>query len=398
MAHIGTTVLKGCTILLGANALLAIACSVPNVDALHAEAAPPAELSGEPGEQIVANDGSTEVADAGSDVDAGPPKPALPPTKKLAVLTGTKTSSGKFGVGGTDLGVPVRQPDGKIAFIFGDTFDHDGTGGSGWRAPVLLRSDPDDYKSGITFTSAAGGQYAKQILAYPHTNRTTYLPSDVITIGKRMYLHYMVNEPFGNVTSTAIAYSDDNGENWVQSKATWSGGANNGLRQLWTWARGDDGFVYVLSTKFDRKNPIILHRVPEGEVLDPSAYEPWGYKAGAWAWGNPATPVLGGKFGEMCLRRIENKWVLSYFNAKDYNITILVFDTPTSNLYQATKFVPISGGAWGAETDSSVAQLYGGYIHPKSTLHEMYLIVSQWNTGTNQDYHAMEFFTAVADD
>lgn len=327
--------------------------------------------------------------------DSGPPRPMPTATKKLAVLTGKSTSSGKFGVGGTDLGIPVRQPDGRIAYIFGDTFENDGTGGPGWRAPVLLRSEAGDFKNGVTFTSAAGGNYAKQILGYSHANRVTYLPSDALTIGNRMYMHYMVNEPFGNVTSTAIAFSDDNGENWTKSGASWGGGVDNGLRQLWTWERGDDGFVYTLSTRFDRKNPIILYRVPEARILEPGAYEPWGFKNGQWAWGNPATPVLSGRFGEMCLRRVEGKWVLSYFNASEYNITVLVFDTPTSNLYQAQKFVPINGGAWGLENDTTVAQLYGGYIHPDSTLRDMYLIVSQWNTKANSDYHAMEFATGV---
>src|SRR5687768_5437664 len=47
-------------------------------------------------------------------------------TKKICDLTGPGTSSKQFGVGGTDLGIPVRQPDGKIAYIFGDTFENDG--------------------------------------------------------------------------------------------------------------------------------------------------------------------------------------------------------------------------------------------------------------------------------
>src|SRR5262245_24084487 len=60
-------------------------------------------------------------------------------THKIKNLTGSGTSSQQFGVGGTDLGIPVRQPNGKIAYIFGDTFEQDTVGGPGWRAPVLLR-------------------------------------------------------------------------------------------------------------------------------------------------------------------------------------------------------------------------------------------------------------------
>jgi hypothetical protein len=87
--------------------------------------------------------------------------------------------------------------------------------------------------------------------------------------------------------------------------------------------------------------------------------------------------------------------VLAWFNAGAYEITVKVFDSPTSNLYTATTYHPIHGGNWGAENDTTVAQLYGGYIHPDSTLRNLHLIVSQWNTNTNWPYHAMQFVTGV---
>ena len=316
-------------------------------------------------------------------------------TRKIGDLTGPGTSAKQWGVGGTDLGVPVRQPDGRIAYIFGDTFENDGVGGPGWRSPVLLRSQSGGLAAGIEFTSAAGGAYAKQILDYEHNEvHSTWLPTDAITIGDRMYLHYMVNKDLGNVLWSEIAFSDDNGENWLSSGIRWAGDENQSLRQLWTWERGDDGYVYTLSTAFTRDRGIILHRVPEDQLLDKAAYEPWGF-AGAWAWGNPATEVLTGEFGELCLRRVEDKWVLSWFNAGDYDITIKVFDGPTANLYEAKTYKPIKGGAWGFEDDTTVAQLYGGYIHPDSTLHELHLIVSQWNTELDWPYRAMQFVTGV---
>lgn len=311
-------------------------------------------------------------------------------THKIKDLTGTLSSSGGFGVGGTDLGIPVRQPNGQIAYVFGDTFEQDMEGGPGWRSPVLLRSAPGLDGSGIVFNGAAGGSYAKQLLSYDHnsTEYSTWLPSDVITIGDRMYLHYIVNKGLGNVRWTQIAYSDDNGENWTVSSARWEADENNSLQQLWTWERGCDGYVYIISTKFiSRDQPIIMHRVPETALLDKSQYEPWGYANGSWGWGKPASVILTGQFGELSLRRVENKWVLSWFNAGDYDITIKVFDSPTSNLYEAKTFKPITG--------AMAAQLYGGYIHPDSTLANLHLIVSQWNTTDNWPYHATEWVTSV---
>lgn len=348
--------------------------------------------------------------DTGSpgDSDPGTPVPELPidvpnkpaTTVKLADLTGPGTSAKKFGVGGTDLGIPVRQPNGKIAYIFGDTFENDGVGGPGWRSPVLLRTEPGLDKK-LEFISAAGGNYAKQILPYGRPSRTytTWLPTDAITIGNRMVLHFMVNNGLKNVVWSQLAYSDDNGENWqLAPNAIWQGGEDNRLRQLWTMARGDDGYVYTMSTAFTRADPIILYRVPETRILEKNAYEPWGFANGVWAWGNPATPILQGKFGELCLRKVEHKWVLSWFNEGEYDISVKVFDHPTSDLTVARTYKPIRGGDWGRESHTSVAQLYGGYIHPDSTLNDLHLIVSQWNTtptGGNWPYRSMHFITGV---
>ena len=366
----------------------------------------PATTGGAP--TVTTDDGTTQGPPGSSTRDTGetggdtgttavdPPDDLPAMTRKIRDLTGPGTSAKQWGVGGTDLGIPVRQPNGQIAYIFGDTFENDGVGGPGWRSPVLLRSAPGGLAAGIEFTGAAGGAYAKQILDYEHNElHSTWLPTDAITIGDRMYLHYMVNKGLGNVVWSEIAYSDDNGENWISSGTSWAGDEDLSLRQLWTWERGGDGYVYTLSTSFTRDRGIILYRVPEEQLLEKAAYEPWGFADGAWAWGNPATEVLTGKFGELCLRRVEDKWVLSWFNAGDYDITIKVFDSPTSNLYRATTYKPIKGGAWGFEDDTTVAQLYGGYIHPDSTLHELHLIVSQWNTELDWPYRAMQFVTGV---
>ncbi len=337
-------------------------------------------------------DGGAENGGADDRCPGRAPDPGEQPaaTRWIADLTGTGTSSGQFGVGGTDLGIPVRQPNGQIAYIFGDTFDQDRAGGPGWRSPVLLRSAPGVDGNGIVFNGAAGGQYAKQILDYRHDDPdySTWLPSDVITIGDTMYLHFIVNAGLGNVRWTQIAYSDDNGENWRLSDARWEADEDDALRQLWTWERGCDGYVYTLSTSFiDRSRSIILHRVPEDRLLDRAAYEPWGFRDGQWAWGNRATIVLDGRFGELSLRRVEDKWVLSWFNAGDYDITVKVFDSPTSNLYEAPTFKPITGAMF--------PQLYGGYIHPDSTLANLHLVVSQWNTANNWPYRATQWVTSV---
>jgi len=310
---------------------------------------------------------------------------------KIRDLTGPGLTTA-YRMEATDLGIPVRTPDGRMLFVFGDTFEEARVGGGWWRSPVALYSTTTDLDAGVTWSGAVGGAAAEQLWAYEHDNPvfSTVLPSDVITIGSTMYLHAMVNKGLGNVVWTEIWRSDDNGATWVHTGAKFAPDLHGGLFQLLTWGEGNDGFVYVFSTEFTRSKPMILQRVPSARIADPGAYEPWGYRNGAWAWGNPPTPVLEGRFGEMCLRPMAGKWILTWFNEADYRIDGILMDTPTSNLYEAHRQTLVWGGQWGNEDDSHVAQLYGGYVIPGSTPDNLHLAVSQWNTDAGWPYRVMQ--------
>ncbi len=54
----------------------------------------------------------------------------------------------------------------------------------------------------------------------------------------------------------------------------------------------------------------------------------------------------------------------------------------------------VAGGDWGA-ADGTWAQIYGGYVHPASTLDELHLLVSQWNTTTGDPYRVLQFTTRL---
>lgn len=93
----------------------------------------------------------------------------------------------------------------------------------------------------------------------------------------------------------------------------------------------------------------------------------------------------------MSLRPIDGKWVFTFFDAGDYRIDAIVMDSPISDLLTANRQTLIWGCAWGMEDDNHVAQLYGGYVIPGSTLSEMHISVSQWDTQTGWPYHVMQF-------
>jgi hypothetical protein len=88
----------------------------------------------------------------------------------------------------------------------------------------------------------------------------------------------------------------------------------------------------------------------------------------------------------MCVRQIDGKTVLSYFNASTGNMEVRVADDPTG-LGTAPVTTVVVASDWpdpvehlGPPENNRLAQPYGGYISPGSTLDELRVFVSQWNT------------------
>lgn len=221
--------------------------------------------------------GMVAAAGIGSVLGAAPASAAVPTVTKIKNLIGVGLTD-QFGVGATDLGIPATCPDGRTLYVFGDTWT-DTVGGTNWRSPVALWSNTTNQPAGVSYSGAVGGTTAQQLWYYPHDSYyETVIPSDLITIGGSMYLHAIVNGPtFGAVRWTEIWQSDDSGATWHTDGRRFDGNRDGGLFRLLTWGRGSDGYVYVLSTGFQRDKGIILHRVPEGQITNPDAYDPWGW-------------------------------------------------------------------------------------------------------------------------
>jgi hypothetical protein len=71
-------------------------------------------------------------------------------------------------------------------------------------------------------------------------------------------------------------------------------------------------------------------------------------------------------------------------------------------MHEAPLQVAVRGTSWNAEDHARnlVAQLYGGYVLPGTTLDTAGgagLVVSQWNTTTGWPYRAMQFRATVQD-
>jgi len=330
------------------------------------------------------------------------------PSVKIRDLTGPGRTD-RFGVGGTDLGATVTAPDGRLVSVFGDTFSRAGVGGRGWRSPVVLFADPASLRTGLEWTGSAGrGERARQVVRYVHhgvrrwgrrwRRVTTVLPTDLLTIGDTIYLHVMVCRELGNVRWTELHRSTDSGVTWRPTGVRWRADHHGGLFQMLTWELGDDGWVYAFTTGFQRAHGLLLHRVRADRITEPEQWESWGLRDGAWAWGSPPTVVLAGAFGELSLRRVQGRWLLAAFDHGAYRMDVHVLDSPTADLYRAPSATVLRGCDWEDEDHAvgRVAQLYGGYIVPGSTLAELHLVVSQWNTATNWPYRAMQFRADVS--
>ncbi len=92
------------------------------------------------------------------------------------------------------------------------------------------------------------------------------------------------------------------------------------------------------------------------------------------------------RVGEMSVRQIDGKTVLSYFNASTGNMEMRVADDPTV-LGTAPVTTVVFATEWPDPVEhlpppevNRLAQPYGGYISPGSTLDEVRVFVSQWNT------------------
>ena len=101
--------------------------------------------------------------------------------------------------------------------------------------------------------------------------------------------------------------------------------------------------------------------------------------------------MTDGIIGEASLRRLGHRWLLTWFDGPDYRIDAQVLRHPTQDLRVTPKVTPLHGTDWDSQDVNHLAQLYGSYIIPGSTLADTHLTVSQWNTSDNSVYHVMQY-------
>ena len=331
---------------------------------------------------------------------------------KVRDITGPGITD-RFGMACTDLGASVRAADGNLVSVFGDTFSGNRVGAGDWRSPVILIGTGDATRP-IEYRRAGGAEarYARQLWHYRHRNSpgllrrgiSTVIPSDLLRVGDALYLHAIVNRGFGNVVWTEIWRSDDDGVSWrnLGDAAKFPAGLYSGHAQCWSWDYDPtDGWVYVVSTGFQRNKGLILRRVRPEHIGVQSRYLSWA--DGEWGQDAQVITPPGETWGELSMRRLDcGTWVLGGFLSSSYALGYRTLAAPTSDLSRVPLQRPVLGCTWDDEDHDRcrVAQLYGGYVLPGSRLDVpggVGLVVSQWNTARGWPYRVMQFRVTLRD-
>jgi hypothetical protein len=315
--------------------------------------------------------------------------------KNLGPIAGTGAQPGIPGIGAADLGEIVELPDGRLVAVFGDSFKGDKVGGPDnehYRSvavPIVGWDKDGKPIFGQPFNSP-GGPGTPNILFPPPPEalaidpNTNPLPGGSFQANGKTYM--MVSGTSGlkpTAGSWLVEVSNDPAKGWQPVPGSWRPWqpqlAGNPPTQV-SGYQGKDGMEYIVGDSFDRSQGVTMYRVDPAHVADRNAWQPWT----GTDWGQPGqvpstVSPPGTSYGELSFREVDGRPVLSAFNGTPNvnQVQILVGDSPTEIFKGGA---PIIAAQQGNPGPNYVYQPYGGYIMPGSTLDDLNILVSQWNT------------------
>ncbi|MBV8789883.1 MAG: DUF4185 domain-containing protein [Mycobacterium sp.] len=339
---------------------------------------------------------SQSVWVARADPPAPAPGPVLAPlapgqVMRIGPTAGTGTPTKDYGIGATDL-CEFLEFSTELLQVCGDSFAGQGVGFGGWYSPVALHVDSAsvDDPAGVRYTGVTG--ISKPLLADPAPAGDSQLPAGVVQINRRNYLMVTTTKDLKPQTSRLVT-AEPAHAGWQtvpgsKREGSFQGGSQTQISGYYDpipTADSQSGWVYIVANSFTRSQPVVLYRVAPQNFTDRSRWQGWAAGPNG-GWNKPPTALWPEAVGEMCVRQIDGKSVLSYFNAANGNMEVRVADDPTG-LGDAPVTTVVQHDEWPepAESlpppyDNRLAQPYGGYISPGSTLDELRIFVSQWDT------------------
>ncbi len=315
-------------------------------------------------------------------------------TEVVNQLTGSNSANAtdtRWNVHGTDLGHMFTHKD-QLYMVFGDTYGPDG---GDWRSNTIARiADPDPAK-GFSIAAMVEGATgaAKEIIRSAKVPgfEWTVIPTNGISLGDRMVLHYMSVRMWGAddkwyVRRSGLAYSDDDGQNWTRSEtAIWPAGT--GFEQV-AYVE-NDAMIYVFGIPQGRFGGVRLGRVTPEDVLDPTAYSYW--DGHAWSTNvHAAKAVVPAPAGELSVAWSDahQSWLMMYLDPVERAVILRTAPTMT--------------GPWSAPQIVAHADdypgLYAPYIVPGLDIDDaVYFTMSRWKPIYNVFLMKAELETQAVD-
>ncbi|MGA8331040.1 MAG: DUF4185 domain-containing protein [Mycobacterium sp.] len=345
-----------------------------------------------------------------ADPPAPMPQPVLPPLApgevvRIGPTAGTGTPTGDYGIGATDLCVFMDFPT-QVVQVCGDSFAGQGVGFGGYYSPIALTVDMSsvDDPDGVKYTGVIG--VTEPLLADPTPPGDSQLPAGVVQINRQNYLMVTTTKDLAPQSSRLVKAEPAHGL-WQTVPGSvrnrkYAGGEQSQVSGYYDpipTPASQTGWVYIVADNFDRSRPAVLYRVAPENFGDRSRWQGWaaGVDGG---WGREPTPLWGDQIGEISFAQIDGKAVLSYFNSTTGNVEVRVADDPVT-LGSAPVTTVVQHDEWPepAESlpgpnDNRLAQPYGGYISPGSTLDELRVFVSQWHNSDPRErapYRVIQF-------
>lgn len=329
-------------------------------------------------------------------------------SRNLGPVAGTGADPGIPGIGAADLGEVITLPNGKQVMILGDSFSGDKMGVGDHYPSAAVPVHMENGKVVIDGPPLTGPDGSNVLfLPPPQAAGTNTLPAGSIRMrdGTTYMMVAGTNDlnPTGGTWLTKV--TNDPASGWQPIDGSWRpwtpnaqpsadmphpGTAVSSAPTQISGYQAADGNVYIAADAFDRSQGVSMYRADPANVTDRSSWQPWTGNG----WGTPgqvAVPPPGGDtYGELSFQEVGGQPVLAGFNGANGSVDLHIGEAPT-DVFAGARTVVAPGGDWANPVPGTYPQNYGGYILPGSTLDDMGILVSQWNTGTNTPYVVEQF-------
>lgn len=332
---------------------------------------------------------STAPADQGFAAMAafgGPPGPPVPPLPQpargdhinLGVVAGSDGPTARLSAGATDL--CEIAPSGEVA-LAGDTFRGNRAFDGDWSPSLGLHVKPGTLQSKVEFDSSFGwcSLYAE---GWPPGG--SQLPAGTVRVQGNDYA--LITRTVNDLqpVDSRLVRINPGGAGWQTVPGSLRNANWEGFNQTQiSGCEAPDGWVYIVADGFARDHTVRLYHCQSQHFEDRNMWWAWGVRDGQWQWNVEPEPLSDFLFGELSLRLIEEKFVLSGFNQTTGQTEVRVADKVEEVLAPWTPVTVVVN-------QRELPRNYGGYIVPGSTLDQALILVSQWGEG-NYPYNVQEF-------